>query len=63
MVTLLHRMEWFIEFCCGRTSRNDGEQPGFPNEVTTEEIVNTIHNILLDDRRLKITKMVNILKE
>lgn len=39
----------FTKFRCGRTSTNDVEHPGHPNEVTTEQIVNKTHNIVLDD--------------
>lgn len=58
--------KWFTEFCCGRTSTKDAERSGRPVEVTTDEIVNKIHDIVLEDRRMKIreiAKTVNISDE
>lgn len=49
MGTLLHYIgmvyNWFTEFCCGYTNMNDAECSGRPNEITTENMVNNIHDI------------------
>ena len=58
--------KWFTEFRCGRTSTTDAERPGRPIEVTTEEMVTKIHDIVLEDRREKvreIAKKVSISNE
>lgn len=57
---------WFNEFKRGRTSVFDEDRPGRPTEVTTEEIVDKIHDIVMEDRRMKvreISNMVNISTE
>ena len=48
----LHGMshKWFTEFRCGRVSTSDAERPGRPKEVTSQEIIDKIHNIILNDR-------------
>lgn len=49
---------WFNEFKRGRTSVLDEERPGRPIEVTTDEMVDKIHDIVLADRRVKIREIV-----
>lgn len=51
---------WFNDFKRGRTSVFDEPRPGRPNEVTTEENVNKIHDIVLADRRLKVREIVEM---
>ena len=53
---------WFNEFKRGRTSIFDEKRPGRPIEVTTEDMVNKIHDIVLADRRVKIREIANIVK-
>ena len=60
--SMIHK--WFTEFRCGRISTSDAERPGRPKEVTSIEMIDKIHNIVLKDRRLKlreISKTVKIL--
>ena len=55
--------KWFIEFCCGRISTSDVERSSHPKEVTSQGIIEKIHDIVLNDRRLKvreISETVNI---
>ena len=47
----------FTEFRCGRTSTSDTERSGRPKEVVTPEIVDKIHGMILDDRRMKGRQM------
>lgn len=57
---------WFIEFKRGRTSVFDENRPGRQTEVSTDEIVDKIHDIVMEDRRIKakeISNMVNISTE
>lgn len=54
--------KWFTEFWWWCGNMNDTENPRCPNEVTIEEIVNKIHDIVLDNCQVKInkiTKMIN----
>ncbi|XP_063909864.1 histone-lysine N-methyltransferase SETMAR-like [Zophobas morio] len=51
---------WFNEFKRGRTSVLDEERPGRPIKVTTEEMVNKIHDIVLADRQVKIREIAEI---
>ncbi|XP_033229876.1 histone-lysine N-methyltransferase SETMAR-like [Belonocnema kinseyi] len=48
---------WFTEFRCGRTSTSDAERSGRPKEVITPEIVDKIHEIILDDRIVKVREV------
>ena len=47
----------FTEFRCGRISTSDAERPGRPKEVTSQEMIDKIHDIVLNDRRLKVREM------
>ncbi|XP_033222853.1 uncharacterized protein LOC117176706 [Belonocnema kinseyi] len=49
--------KWFTEYRCGRTSTSDAERSARPKEVITPEIVNKIHGIILDDRRVKLREV------
>ena len=51
---------WVTEFKRGRT-RCQGEHCSYqPNEVTTTEMVKKILKIVLDDRRLKVRELVDM---
>ena len=41
--------KWFTEFRCGRISTSDAERPGHPKEVTSQEMIDKIHDIVLND--------------
>ncbi|XP_044753550.1 histone-lysine N-methyltransferase SETMAR-like [Coccinella septempunctata] len=51
---------WFNEFKRGRTSVFDEGRSGRPKEVTTEDMVIKIHDIVLADRRVKIKKIAEM---
>lgn len=58
--------DWFAAFKRGRTSTKTTKSPGRPNEVTTSEMIEKIYKIVLEDRKVKvreITNMVNISTE
>ena len=52
--------EWFTEFRCGRTSTETTPSPGRPNEITTPEMINKIHDIVLNDPKVKVRKIAEI---
>ena len=49
--------KWFTKFRCGRISTSDAERAGNPKEVTSQEMIDKIHDILLNDRRLKVREI------
>jgi len=53
---------WYNKFKRGRTSIFDEERLDHPIEVTTKNIVNKIHDIVLVDRQVKIKEIANIVK-
>lgn len=57
MTTIRYRLN---EFKRGRTSVFDEEHPGRPIEVTTVDMVNKIHDIVLADRLVKLREVADI---
>ena len=49
--------KWFTEFRCGRISTSYAERPGRPKVVTSQEMIDKIHDIVLNDRRLKVPEI------
>ena len=48
-----HRMQnWVAQFKRGDFSTCDAPRPGRPETVTTPEIIDRIHELILDDRRI-----------
>lgn len=54
--------KWAAEFKRGRTSIEDDERLGRPCTATTDEIIEKIHNAVLDDRRIKVHELADIAK-
>jgi len=57
---------WFTVFRCGRTCTETHPSPGCPNEIMTPEMINKIHDMVLDNKKLKeheISKTVVISNE
>lgn len=50
---------WYNEFKRGRTTVFDEDRPGRPIEVTTDDMVKKIENIVLADRRIKLREIVD----
>ncbi|EFN88306.1 Putative uncharacterized protein FLJ37770, partial [Harpegnathos saltator] len=52
---------WVAEFKRGRMSCQDEHRSGQPKEVTTPEMVKKIHKVVLDDRRLKVRELADMI--
>jgi len=58
--------KWAAEFKRGRTSLEDDPREGRPKSATTPEIIEQVHDMLLDNRRTKlceIAETIGISKE
>ena len=51
---------WINEFKRGRTRTEDEARSGRPVEVTTPEMIAKIHRIVMDDRRMKVRDIAEI---
>ena len=50
-----------IEFCCVRTSTETISILGRPNEITAPEMINKIHDIVLNDPKVKVREIVRFI--
>jgi transposase len=58
--------KWAAEFKRGRTSLEDDPREGRPKNATTPEIIEQVHDMILNDRRMKvheIAETIGISKE
>lgn len=53
---------WAAEFKRGRRSLEDDERPGRPKTVTTNDNIAKVHQLVLDDRRIKVREIAEIMK-
>ncbi|XP_012561940.1 protein GVQW3-like [Hydra vulgaris] len=51
--------DWYNEFKRGRSSTSDVERSGRPKEVATEEMIEKIHDILIENRKIKVREIAN----
>ena len=51
---------WVVEFKRGRTSCRNEHRSDRTNEVTTTEMVKKLHKMVLDDRRLKVRELADM---
>jgi histone-lysine N-methyltransferase SETMAR len=49
--------KWAAEFKCGRTSLEDDPHEGRPKSATAPEIIEQVHDMVLDDRRKKVCEI------
>lgn len=49
--------KWAAEFKRGRTSLEDDPREGRPKTATTPETIEKVHDIVLDDRRVKVSEI------
>uniref|UniRef100_T1HJ95 Uncharacterized protein n=1 Tax=Rhodnius prolixus TaxID=13249 RepID=T1HJ95_RHOPR len=63
MVTLRLLLEQFISgfkiFGVAIRATSDAERSGRPVEVTTPEIIDKIHDMVMDDRRVKVREIAS----
>ena len=53
--------KWFTKFRCGRMSTETIPSPGRPNEITTPEMINKIHDIVLNVPKVKVREIAEII--
>ena len=53
---------WYAKFKRGRTDTEDAERSGGPNEVVTPETIKKVHQIVFENRRLKLREIADTLK-
>jgi transposase len=49
--------KWAAKFKLGRTSLEDDLREGHPKSTTTLEIIEQVHDMVLDDRRMKVREI------
>ena len=52
----------YAELKCGRTDTEDAERSGRPNEVVTPETIKKVHQIVFENRKLKLCEIPDTLK-
>jgi transposase len=49
--------KWAAEFKLGRTSLEYDPREGRPKSATTPKIISQVHDMVLDDRRMKVSEI------
>ena len=55
--------KWITEFRCGCTNTETIPSPDRPNEINTSGMINKIHDIILNDPKVKVREIVSISSE
>ena len=50
--------KWFQNFRSGHMDTSDAERSGRPVSATTPEIIDKIHNMVMDDRRVRCMRLL-----
>ena len=50
-------IDWYTKFKRGEMSTEDGERSGRPKEVVTDGNIKKIHNVILNDRKMKLMEI------
>ena len=53
--------KWAAEFKSGRESLEDDPRSGHPSAATTQENIDRIHQMVMNDRRLTISHLANVI--
>ena len=53
---------WYAEFKRGRTDTEDAGRSGRPNEVVTPKTIKKVHQIVFENRKLKLREIVDTFK-
>ena len=53
---------WYAEFKRGRTDTENAERSGRPNEVVIPETIKKVHQIVFENRKLKLREIADTLK-
>ena len=53
---------WYAKFKRGRTDTEDAERSGRPNEVVTPGTIKKVHQIVFENRKLKLREITATLK-
>ena len=53
---------WYAEFERGHTDTEDAEHSGRPNEIVTPETIKKVHQIVFENRKLKLREIADTLK-
>ena len=53
--------QWYAEFKRGHTDTEDADRSGRPNEVVTPENIKKVHQIIFENRKLKLREIADIL--
>ena len=54
---------WTAEFKRGREILGDDERSEHPNTVTTDENIAKVHQMVLDDRRIKVREIAEVMND
>lgn len=53
---------WYAKFRRGEMSTEDAERSGRPKEAVTVENIEKVHQLILNDRNVKLTEIANTLQ-
>lgn len=55
-------IDWYAKFKRGEMSTEDAERSGRPKEAVTDENIKKVHKIILNDRKVKLQEIADIVK-